>query len=773
MPVVVDYRARPLLHPPVKRPEGRVDPVQEGPGRTLEVGPEGPVEPPPGPQSRADPAALHASLSAALAAFRAREPGQGEAFLGVVRKKRAATAAVDPTPGPESPPPGPTDNRATLDREGGYRLNFEDADIKDVLQAVLGNVLGLTYTLAPNIMGRITISSAAPQSKTELLSTLETVLTLQGLSLTKVGAVYRVAPLMAGGGAIDQNGMAPGFGISVVPLDYTSAASMMRLLTGFVSDGDGVRVDPSRNAMVIRGPSPRREEIVRAVKAFDTDWMHSQSVAVVELKRSRPDEIIGELTRIFDSENNGGGNGLIQFKAVRRLRAVMVISKTPGLVKKAEQWIRRLDHQDTSGTEAIFVYKPRYRDAREMVKLVNGLFNSSEGGSGVSFQQANNQGTGTGQAQQGQPSGASIGASSSAFAGALSQNGLGGPGGSLSGLPNTQGAGQASFGQPTPTAGSGLGGLQGNVAEPIEAGQPQGAGGGKLKLTADPSNNTIVAYTDGETYAKVQSVLRQLDVAPLQVAVNVIVAEVQLNDQLQYGVQFYLRNNQGSISLSQTASQILSPQTGFNFLVGGAASPDVVISALDSISKVHILSTPSIVTTENKPATFEVGNQVPIITQQATSTLTIGAPTLNQVTYLDTGIILKIVPRVGQNGSVAMDLDQIISSVVPDPTGNNSLTPTISKRRVASAISVRSGQTVLLAGLITDNRNQAKNQIPFLGPGLGDIFGNRTNSFARSELVVFIRPVIIRDGKDAESVAEEFRSTVKAIDLHPPKVTKP
>ena len=779
MPLVVDYREHRILHPPVKSPGGRVDPLPEGPGRSLEIRPEDKLEVPPGPQSRIDPADLHVSLSAALSAFHTRDRREGDAFLALVRRKKAATAAVDPMPGADPGSSGPVDNRATQDRDGGYRLNFEDAEIKDVLQAVLGNVLGLTYTLAPNITGRITISSAAPQSKTELLSTLETVLALQGLSLTKTGAIYRVAPLMAGGGAMDHNGSESGFGVSVVPLDYTSAASMMKLLAGFVADADGVRVDPARNAIVVRGPAPRREEIVRAVKAFDTDWMHTQSVAIVELKRSRPDEIIGELTRVFDNDTNGGGSGLIQFKAVRRLRAIMVISKAPGMIKKAEQWIRRLDHQDTAGTDSIFVYKPRYRDAREMVKLVNGLFGSSESGGGVAFQQASGQGQAAGQGQQTQPSGSAIGSSSAPFAGGLSSNGLGGNGGSggASGFQNAQGSGSGSpFGQASPTAGSGLGGLQGNLADPIEAGQSQGSGNGKLKLTADASNNTIVAYTDGETYAKVQSILRQIDVAPLQVAVNVIVAEVQLSDELKYGVQFYLRNhdnNKGSISLSQTASQFLSTQTGFNFLLGGASSPDVLISALDTISKVHILSTPSIVTTENKPATFEVGNQVPIITQQATSAIGFGAPTLNQVTYLDTGIILKIVPRVGQNGTVAMDLDQIISSVVPDPTGNSTLTPTISKRRVASAISVRSGQTVLLAGLISDNRTQSKGQVPFLGPGLGDLLGNRDNNFTRSELVVFIRPVIIRDGKDAESVAQDFQGTLRAIDLHTPQVTKP
>ena len=190
------------------------------------------------------------------------------------------------------------------------------------------------------------------------------------------------------------------------------------------------------------------------------------------------------------------------------------------------------------------------------------------------------------------------------------------------------------------------------------------------------------------------------------------------------------------------------------------------------MSKVHILSNPSIVVMENKPATFEVGNQVPITTQSAQSTIGTNSPTLNQVQYLDTGVILKIIPRVGQKGEVDMDLDQIISSVVPQADGTQSLTPTISKRRVASNISVRSGQSVMLAGLIQEQRQRSRDQLPFVGQEIGNIFGNTNNAFTRTELVIFIRPIIIRGGNDAQTFAEGQRDKLRAMDLHAPSVTK-
>ena len=868
MPLAVDYYDHIVRHPVPKRTSGRVDPIETGVGRETNYGPEpaaapepapappsitadeakpsghpvapgkAPADPtkgPPGPVSQAGPTPRRSAV-AALAAVRAGEPKGDVAFLALAKPRKKHTKlskaeAADPDDdaalagdaGAET-----ADNRGIESNDSGYRLNFEDADVKDVLQAVLGNVLGVSYTIAPNVTGRITIASSAPQGRSELLSTLETVLSMQGLSLTRTGSTFRVAPLTLGGGTLDADGSGTGFGISVVPLRYSSVASMNKLLSGFVVEADGIKIDSSRNTVIVRGPGPRRAEIVRAIKAFDGDWMHTQSVSMFELKRARPDDVIQELTRVFDSEKDGDSAGIIEFKSVKRLRSIMVISKNDTLIRRAGAWIRRLDHEDISETSSIFVYRPRYRDARELTKLVNGLFGNGSGSSGddsktgsVAFQtngqsgQSGGFGSSSGQGGLGSSGGSGAGGSqgsgglTSASFGGGSSGGFGG--GSSSGSPFGSSGGSGSSGSSSAFGslggGAGGSGLKGELADPIEAGDGRGnATGMKLKLTADTSNNSIVAYTDGETYRKVEAVLRQLDIPPLQVAVNVIIAEVQLNDELKYGVQFFLNQSQKSVgsigfstsSLSPTSivssaassvaagvstgvtspiANAISPGagTGLNFISGGQSSPNIILSALDSISKVHILSTPSIVVMENKPATLEVGNEVPVTTQSAQSNLTADAPTVNSVTYLDTGIILKIIPRIGQNGNVDMQIDQEISSVVPDASGSTSgsLTPTISKRRIASDISVKSGQNVLLAGLVTDTRSKSNGQVPFIGPQLGNLLGNTDNIVSRTELVMFIRPVIIRSGQDAVEITQDFRRGLTAIDLHGQPAYKP
>ena len=786
MPLKLDYLAHQILNPPHSHLQGRVDPVDKRPDYEMRYGPASQLE----RGERAD------RLFAAADPFNKTKPSHAADFLALYHRKIEQTAKNDEDDA--------IDGRETKlhadaakETEGGYRMNFEDADVKDVLHAVLGGVLNVSYSVAPNVTGRITISSSGAQNRTELLSTLEAALAMQGLSMTPMGSTYKIALATTGGGVVDTTGRRPGFGISVVPLEYTTAASMMKLLNGFISDTDGVRVGTSQSTMIIRGSGPRREEIVRAIKNIDADWMHSQSVSIVVLRRSRPDELIGELNRIFDNDSQGGGGpGVIQFEAIKRMRAVMIISSNPQLSHRAADWVRRLDHQDTSATEGVFIYRPRYREARELVRLVNGLFGSGNNSASPNGAGSSSDGGFAGQDQprlDSSPQNRTVGQSSSSSAGNVSSGGFGGNGsGSSGGIGGGSGLGSsASFGGGGfgGNAGNSFGGgasapggsgLQGNLADPIEARQGSENGAKvKLSITADTGNNTIVAYTDGETYRKVDSVLRQLDLPPLQVAINVTVAEVDLNDTLKYGVQAYLNNQPGQIGLVETTNQVLSTASSIISLKSGGlnsfglglgtntSSQDVILQLLDSVSKVRILSNPSLVVMENKPATFEVGNQVPVTTQQSTSTVSADSPTLNQVQYLDTGVILKIIPRVGQRGEVDMDLDQIISAVLPNPSGSPTLTPTISKRRVASNISVASGQSVMIAGLIQDQ--QQKTRSPFTGP----IFGNTDNEFQRTELVIFIQPTIIRGGIDAQNATEKFRSGLRAINLHSGPVTKP
>jgi general secretion pathway protein D len=200
---------------------------------------------------------------------------------------------------------------------------------------------------------------------------------------------------------------------------------------------------------------------------------------------------------------------------------------------------------------------------------------------------------------------------------------------------------------------------------------------------------------------------------------------------------------------------------GFNLLVGAENSPRVILDALHNITNVKVLSNPSLVVLDNQPATLQVGDQVPFSTGTAT-VLTANNTVVNTIDYKNTGIILRVLPRANATGKVVLDIEQEISSVAAGSAG--SLTPTISQRRVKSSLSINSGQTVLLAGLISETENKQRQGIPLLDsiPGVGDAFSHQTNSRARTELILFIRPTVIKDAVDAHVIAEEMRTKMNS-----------
>ncbi|WP_062120725.1 type II secretion system secretin GspD [Aureimonas sp. AU40] len=636
----------------------------------------------------------------------------------------------------------------TSEGGGSYTLNFENADIKDVVRAVLNDALHVNYVISGNVAGPVTLSSARPVNRTELLSTLETALSSLGFSLTREGGSYRISPTGSSGAIVDVGARARlGYGVSIVPLRFVKASTMLELLSGFVAQGENLKIDASKNTIFIRGSGGERQAAINAVLSFDDDWMENQSVSVFTLQEAKPEAIIPELQRIFGAS---GDDATIQFRSIDRLRSILAISQNPKLISRAGTWIRRLDRENPGVGEGVFVYKPKHRSAEDLAKVLSSLFGG--GGSGRSTVRGARQPT---------------------FAGGSGTAGDAAAGGFTSAEATGNSRVSSAF-----EAANGVGNefSAGSAPGVIDlTSQPQGGGSGSMgiRISADPSNNSIVTYADAEVYQKVLVALRQLDSTPQQVAVNVTIAEVQLTDALKYGVQYYVNShnvgfnnsNNQSISLKDVASSVVQSQIpGFNFLLGTNSDPDVIISALSVISNVEILSSPSLVVVENQTATLQVGDQVPVTTRQAQSVENGLAPLVNQVEFRDTGIILNVTPRIGQNDAVTMNVEQEISAVV---NGSNTLTPTISKRRVSSQIAVQNGQTVLLAGLISAQTRKGNSGIPGTRkiPVLGKLLGQTDNSANRTELIMLIRPTVVRSSQDAASVAAELKSQMWGIGM--------
>jgi general secretion pathway protein D len=656
----------------------------------------------------------------------------------------------------------------------GFDLNFENTPVATVAKVVLGDILGTGYTIDPRVQGTVSLVSVKPVPKSDIVFVLENALRLSGVVLVRDTAGYRLTPIgdAVGAGPVDAAAASPepGYGVSVVPLQYVSAQTVLKLMDSFATKAGTVRADATRNILLIQGSGAERRTAVDTVLSFDVDWMRGQSVGIYPIANSAPDPIITELEKIMDSGESGLSQNVVKFQAISRLNAIMVVSKKPALLRTAATWIKRLDSADT-GRTSVHVYQVKYGEARQIARVLTEMFIG--GSSSGSLDAAGSQlAPGSGSSATSSTDRLSMNGNNSGS----TSNGFGSRSSTGSSTNGASGFGAAS--QTTSANGSNLGSLDGSSGG-------GGAGSGRpvlqgVRITADTVNNSLLIYADQENYRIIQTTLQQLDKPQLQVAIDATIAEVTLTDELSYGVQAYLTSHnlglgtdKGSILNTQSvpapATSIAGTVTsafinrafpGFNFLIGSEAQPSAILDALHTVTSVKVLSNPSLVVVNNQAATLQVGDSVPVSTGSAT-VLTTSNTVVNTIDYRNTGIILRVSPRINANGNVRLDVEQEISNVSAATAA--SLTPTVSERKVKSSISVAAGQTVLLAGLISEQQNNTRNGIPLLDqiPGLGDGFSHQDKKKTRTELIIFIRPQIIRDGTDAHFVAEELRSKLR------------
>ncbi len=681
----------------------------------------------------------------------------------------------------------------------GYDLNFEAAPVATVAKVVLGDIMQTGYTIDPRVQGTVSLVSVRPVPKSDIVFVLENALRISGVALIRDTSGYRLTPVgdAIGAGHVDSAGNTePGYGVSVVPLQYVSAQTLLKLMDSFATKPGVVRADTTRNLLLIQGTGPERRTAVETAVSFDVDWMRGQSIGIYPVANSGPEPIIAELEKIVDSGENGLSQNMVKLQPVARLNAIMVVTKKPGLLKTVENWVKRLDRSDST-RNSVHVYKVKYGDAKQIARVLNDIFGGGSQNSSLLDSPDNQIAPGSGTMTS---AGDRLSVNSASNA---NVNNTSSPLGAALNARSNSGFGSG-FGGPTSSASSG------NLGQ-LDKGNGPSAGGQSIlqnvRITPDVANNSLLIYADQGNYRIIESALRQVDQPQLQVAINATIAEVDLTDELQFGVQFFLtshalglRPDQGSLLNTTSTVAPVSPaaaaaQTaataagttatgavtaastaastaattlinrafpGFNFLVGQEAQPAMILTALHNVTGVKVLSTPSLVVVNNQSATLQVGNQVPISTGSAT-VLTANNTVVNTVDYRNTGIILHVAPRVSADGNVKLDIEQEISSVVPSTNAATALTPTISERKVKSQISVANGQTVLLAGLIQDQKNETKSGIPLLDQieGIGNAFSNQDNQKSRTELIIFIRPQIIRDSMDAHTVAEELRAKLR------------
>jgi len=644
----------------------------------------------------------------------------------------------------------------------GVEMNFDGADVQTVAKTLLGDILQLNFVVDPRVQGNVTLASAGPIPRKDVLPAFESVLRMSNAAIVHSGNLVKIVPIpeAGAGGAISVGAGEPGFGVSLVPLRYTSASTVAKTAESFLSRPGAIRVVQSRNLLLIQGTTAERQAALDVVATFDVEWLQNQSVGVYPLKSTSPETMIGELERVFETNEGGLGQGVVRFQPISRMNAVMVVTKNPKLLAQTTQWVHRLDRSDTTGT-TLRTFRLKNGNATQVAKILNDIFVGQRSG-GTADAATKQIAPGVESAQSRLDSldrGSSSGSAATTAGGSSDNRGTSPIAAAFESFSDRKGSEADSTGSSTAAGGN------------VPRGTFQ-----NMRITADAANNSIVVYSNQEDYRVVERAVRDFDRPQLQVSIDATVAEVTLTDDLQFGVQAFLTsknaglgNDKGSVSLlgaGQAAAQSALLQRvapGLNLLLGSENQPRFILNALSNITDVKVLSSPSIVALDNQPALLQVGDEIPITTSSAAVLSNAATPIVNTIQMRNTGVILKVLPHVHSNGSVQLEVDQEISNVVN--ADQQTLTPTIAQRRVHSTVSVISGQTVLLAGLISERNQKTQSGIPGLREikFLGDLFGNTSNTKTRSEIIIFIKTKLIRNSVDAGAVTEEFRERLQSM----------
>ena len=628
--------------------------------------------------------------------------------------------------------------QAKIPGKGNITLNFENTNLREVVKVILGDLLNQNYSIDPAVQGAVTLQTSEPLSRDDLIPTLELLLRMNGAALVSQNGLYNVVPRDSAlrgmlAPQLGNSGLAlpQGYSVRIVPLSFIAAKEMQKILEPFATAGNVVRVDAVRNLLILAGGGPELARLLETVRIFDVDWIEGMSVALFTPDFVDAETLSSELKVVFGESGDSPLAGLIQFTTLERLNALLVITPRPQYLKKVGEWVERLDRDSGGVGQRLFVYRVQNGKAADLATVLGEVFQRETGSAVV------------------RPPELAPGLEALEIASPPQ------PQEGEQGAPVVVAETAPAYTPAAPTGGDGV---------VITEGAP-------IRIIADDVNNALVILATSQQYKQVEATLRRLDVPPLQVLIEATIAEITLKGELKYGMEWFftnqLGNKQGIAALNLGASEIAPLVPGFSYsIIDKAGAVRAVLNALAEDSRLNVISSPSLMVLNNQTASIDVGDEVPITTQQQQSIAGgVGAPIVNNIEYRNTGVLLSVTPRVNAGGMVIMDVEQEVSQVASETTDTTNLTPTISKRSITTSVAVQSGQTVVLGGLIREQKVKSRSGIPGLYnlPIIGPLFGATIEEQVRTELVVLITPRAVRDPAEAAQVTEEFRSKMESL----------
>lgn len=603
--------------------------------------------------------------------------------------------------------------------KGEITLNFEGDPLPMVINLILGNILKENYVIAPGVSGSVTFATVKPVNKDQIMPILEMLLSWNNAALVYIEDRYHVMPkgeaikgnLIPRFGSIEQR---KGYSVMVVPLDFISPSEMEKILGPYAKEGAVVKADNARNLLFLSGTKRELSMYMDTISIFDVDWLEGMSTGIFTLERVEAATIVGELEALFGEGADNPLAGMFRFMPIERLNAVMVITPQERYLHKAKEWILRLDRADAEASSNLYVYNVKNIKATDLAGYLNDVF----GGSGGSYSSSKSSSSGkVAPGLNGKEIGSSTNKSKNITTNKSSSN------------KNKDG----------------------------------------INFTAIEENNQVLINANAQEYESIMSAISRLDIEPLQVMVEAKIIEVKLEGNTEFGIQWLFEEAanstveptfKGFAGLNDTQSAGLG--SSLNYLLTGV-DVSATITALEKTGNATVLSTPSLLVLNNKEASINVGEQIPIPTSNLGSNLNNNNFFTTSVNYKQTGIKLQVKPRINPGGLVYIELSQEVSSPgVKDPDTNNI---PIDNRDLNTEVAIQSGHTVVMGGLIRERKADSRSGVPVLSkiPVVGNLFGNKTKESIRTELLVLITPTVVENPEQAKQLTKEYASQFKGL----------
>ena len=631
-----------------------------------------------------------------------------------------------PAPPPEPAPPPPRQPPAAPAAPERYvSLNFDNAEISVVIQTI-AELLRMNYIVAPTVRGRITIQTTEKLPVSSLLPVLEQILEVNNFMAVKSGDFYKIVPANQAKQesvetVLPQEEPSAGTGLvtQIVQLRFISPGEVVKILTPFkTAAGVYQAYEPARLLFLTESPG-KIADLMKIIEVLDVDTFASINVELYPVRYAAVEDLARELTQIVTQVYTAAGRARTLFRIVPvpQANSIMVFSGETGLTAKVREWIATLDLPASEANERIFVYPLSHATAETLAAVIEKVFRK----------------------EQSKTTAKSTSAPAAAPARAVSPQAPGQPAAA-----------------PAPT-----------VAASLSAGVGDSGAAAPVVVVADKDTNSLIIQTAAWFYPTVEDVIRKLDVMPKQVLIEVLIAEITLDDTTQFGIQWALKGQgQGlSYSAANTYGGLATGGTGLTFFISQASRITAALNAYAKDSKLNILSAPHIIATNNKEAKIDVGQEVPILKRTISDpNNTTSTTSTNEIEYRSTGIILTVTPHINEGGFVTLDLNQEVSEAQTNTLGGTD-SPIIRKRTAKTTMMVKDNQTLVIGGLILENRDGTREGLPWLSkiPVFGYLFGSTKATVRKTELVLLISPRVVNTVEEGDLLTQQVKDRVLTL----------